>query len=490
MTNQTNEGSRLYNLDAERATLGACLLDPAAAATVAGIISSGSFYPEKHRLIYGALQQLTDAGQPCDIITAGDALQRSGDLERVGGMAYLSELLDACPATSTAGHYAQAVAEAARLRALRSALASVLDNVTGGDQSADELTRQAEGLLYKLSDGSAGEDQQRSAAEYLPAFLDEISKANTPAKSTGFPRLDYLLDGGLYEGLYILGAISSLGKTTFALQLADQLAQRGHDVLFFSLEMSRAELIAKSISRQTFLIAGEDQSQYAKTARGIMAAEKQKYYTDKEQRLIKQAIGKYREYAGRLYILESAGAFGVEHIRQAVQRHVITTGRRPVVFVDYLQILAPADPRSSDKQNTDKAVLELKRISREHKTPVFAISSFNRDSYKKSSSNRGRVSMADFKESGAIEYSADVLLGLEFASAGGEGYNEEPEKQKARREVTLRILKNRNGRAFVDGYFIYYALFNCFKENGEEDGSADPFGGEDRALDFAGVPMV
>lgn len=461
---------QLYNLEAERAALGAALLDAAAAAAVRGALRAEDFSKEGHRAIYNAIARSVDRGQPCDPVTVGGVLRQAGDLENAGGMAYLSSLLDACPATSAAGHYIKIITDNAKKRRLRGTLAGIMTSIDESGQSAEELTSQAEQAIFAISTGRAGEDQQRSAAEYLRAFLDKImDSAAAPAISTGFYNLDNALDGGLYPGLYILGAISSAGKTSYALQLADQLAQRGQDVLFFSLEMAREELIAKSISRNTFLLAGEDQSQDAKTARGIMAGAKYATYSNREKALIKQAIGTYREYAGNLFIFESCGNFGAEQISQEIRRHIVNTGKRPAVFVDYLQILAPYDTRSSDKQNTDKAVLELKRISRAHEIPVIAISSLNRKSYSSDNPNRGRVSMADFKESGAIEYSADVLLALEFTSAGGEDYNEKSEKQNERREMALQILKNRNGKIPKEGLkYKYYCWFNCFTEESED----------------------
>ena len=135
-----------------------------------------------------------------------------------------------------------------------------------------------------------------------------------------------------------------------------------------------------------------------------------------------------------------------------------------LVIIDYLQILAPYDMRSTDKQNTDKAVLELKRLSRDFDLPVIGISSFNRESYKESSGNRGRVTAVDFKESGAIEYSADVLLGLEFKAAGTKEYSEKTEKQKTPREIKLVVLKNRNGKAWQSTCFDYYPMFNYYRE--------------------------
>lgn len=296
---------------------------------------------------------------------------------------------------------------------------------------------------------------------YIKGFKDGIkASVNTPATPTGFKILDFTLDGGLYEGLYIVGSISSIGKTTLVTQIADQIAQGGRDVLIFSLEMARAEIMAKSISRHTLQraqAAGLD-TRNAKTARGITAGSRYEHYSREEIDLINRAIDDYSEYAGSLYIKEGIGDIGAAQVRAIIENHIHYTGNTPVIVVDYLQILAPNDPRATDKQNTDKAVLELKRISRDYKTPVIAISSFNRAGYKDA------VTMEAFKESGAIEYSSDVLIGLQLAGAGGKNFDVNEAKRKDPRDIELVILKNRNGRTGDKIRYSYYPLFNYFVE--------------------------
>jgi len=296
-------------------------------------------------------------------------------------------------------------------------------------------------------------------------FKDGIpAGADTQVIKTGFKELDKELDGGLYEGLYILGAISSLGKTTFILQLADQLAQLGQHVLFFSLEMAATELIAKSISRETFLNCNGNENN-AKTARGIMAAARYSEYTRPELELIERSKANYSKYAQNIYISEGIGDIGVKEISAAIAEHKRITGATPVIIIDYLQILAPADTRASDKQNTDRAVFELKRISRQYKTPIIGISSLNRDNYKE------KLSMAAFKESGAIEYSSDVLMGLQIQGARDEKKISEEfidrEKSRPIRKLELTILKQRNAAARADVNFEYRPLFNYFIESSD-----------------------
>ena len=321
---------------------------------------------------------------------------------------------------------------------------------------AEEIEKQAE-------EEERQEYLNTSAGANLQKFINGIAESvNTEAIPTGFETLDKVLDGGLYEGLYTIGAISSLGKTSLILQIADMVAESGKDVLIFSLEMARAELMSKSISRHTLKIAMRDgiETRNAKSARGITDGKRHMNYSRTENELIREAIKAYGAYAERLYIQEGVGDIGTPQIRETIDRHIRFTGRRPLVIVDYLQIIAPYSERMSDKQNTDKAVLELKRISRDYKTPIIAISSFNRANYKEA------VSMEAFKESGAVEYSSDTLIGLQLKGAGKKDFDPTEEKRRDPRLIELVILKNRQGRVGDKILFEYYPIFNLFTDKG------------------------
>lgn len=319
-------------------------------------------------------------------------------------------------------------------------------------------------LVAKALENSKSEKERYlnlSAGKNLQNFVDGITDSvNTPYIPTKFKGLDELLDGGLYEGLYIVGAISSLGKTTLVTQIADQIAEQGFDVLIISLEMARNEIIAKSISRNTIVevIHSGGNTRNAKTVRGITTGRKYPNYNETELELIKTAINNYGNFADHIFIVEGIGNIGVKEVRTMVEKHIQYTGNTPVLIIDYLQILAPFNDRATDKQNTDKAVLELKRISRDFKMPVIGISSFNRDNY------NNPVGMQSFKESGAIEYSSDVLIGLQFKGVGESGFDSNEAKSRNPREVELVILKNRNGQTGSKLEFDFYAMFNYFDE--------------------------
>lgn len=305
------------------------------------------------------------------------------------------------------------------------------------------------------------EYQKITAYSAISDFQNYIqSRRGKKYISTGFEQLDDKLGNSLFEGLYAIGAISSLGKTTFILQIADHLAKQGQDVLYCSLEMSKYELMGKSISRETSLHCAEHDidTRNAKTIRGILDGRRYDNYREEDKKVIQSATDNYKAYSSNLYIHEGIGDIGVEKIKSFIEEHIKFTGNTPILIIDYLQIIAPDNPKATDKQNTDKAVLELKRISRDFKTPVIVVSSLNRASYKES------ITMDAFKESGAIEYSSDVLIGLQLKGAGNKNFDVDAAKKAYPREIELKILKNRNGETGSTIEYQYYPMFNVFSE--------------------------
>lgn len=314
--------------------------------------------------------------------------------------------------------------------------------------------------------------ERESVAYHLPEFLAMLKdNRERPAISTGFENLDDILGGGLYAGLYFVGAISSLGKTTFCLQVCDNVAKSGHGVLIFSLEMARSELIAKSLSRLSFLKSHElyQTGKHAKTTRGILRG----YFGKEEESVLMASLQEYSEYGKYIHVTEGIGNIGVAHVREKVEEYIRHVGKPPVILIDYVQILQIPECRHSltDKQAVDKNVVELKRISRDYDTPVIGISSFNRENYS------APVNMTSFKESGSVEYSSDVLIGLQY---NGWDYQKD-EKDTARhyrlrqiREsneliaknlgaqgIQLKVLKNRNGKR-GSCCFNFWTAFNYF----------------------------
>ena len=257
---------------------------------------------------------------------------------------------------------------------------------------------------------------QKSALDDLLANVNTAQQGYLDIWPTGFSELDKKLDGGFLGGnLILLGAISSLGKTTFAMQLGEQIAEQGKDVLVFSLEMSKNELNAKSISRNTYkLTDGKDtlskqRRRYILTMSDILRGRVGSIGEAKRE-LFDEALGLTAKATEHLFILRD-NKISVDRIEEFINAHKEARGQRPFVIIDYLQILkASANSQSSDKRLlTDEDVNNLKDMAVRHDIPILVISSFNRANYLEP------VSMGSFKESGSIEYSSDTLIGLQYS---------------------------------------------------------------------------
>lgn len=276
---------------------------------------------------------------------------------------------------------------------------------------------------------------------------------------TGIDGLDDALDGGLHRGVAVLGAISSLGKTTLTVQMADHIAASGRPVLFVTIEQSAQELVSKSLSRLMRF-------------RGIVApdaflrsAARASWGEDEQNEFFAACEDYGKATYGRLALMECSSrpsVADIEALAKAIRDH---HGIAPIVFIDYLQLLAPTNDRDTEKQAIDKNITALRQMARMLRTAVFAISSLNRSSY------GGAVSLDGFKESGGIEYGADVLLGMQplhmrermKGRKDGKGAEEIIDKTKSanERECEIVVLKNRFGRTPREGVpVVFYPASN------------------------------
>lgn len=304
------------------------------------------------------------------------------------------------------------------------------------------MIKEAE-ALPRTVDGGESEAQKAAyqaftAAGRLDGLWAQTEKNKTLKPiETGFSKLDDLLGGGLYPGVYVIGAIPALGKTAFALQIADRIASNGKDVLIASLEMDAGQIIYRSISRLTWEIAGE--SAYYKDSKDLKGKERTSSVDErrqalasfsrdiewgrtakgtadeiqKRQEVLSEAKKRYSTFAERVTFREGTEEDGnmraLKGIKTAIQEHVKMTGKAPVVFIDFLQLIKPEKERQSDKQAIDDAIRGCVDIRAEYKTPVILIASLNRAGYDEP------VTYSSFKESGGIEYAADVLIGLQLS---------------------------------------------------------------------------
>ena len=286
--------------------------------------------------------------------------------------------------------------------------------------------------------------QQLDGAAAFEATLQRIQEGHyTRCYITPFPQLNNVLYGGFHPGLVILGATTGAGKTTFVLQLASWFAERGERVLYISLEMASVELYTRILSR----LAG------CVTALGLRAAFDHWQTSDAVQR----AISRFKTHiAPRFNVVEGVGSFSANEAAELASYYAKLDGVPPVVVVDYLQMLDSPNPRLTDKQAIDKSILTLKRLSRDLGALVIAISSYNRGAY------NADASLSAFKESGSIEYTADLVLALDA--------KQDAEQNAETRDVTLNCLKNRDGRRFRLQY-SYTPAFNLFDEEESVCGS-------------------
>lgn len=285
----------------------------------------------------------------------------------------------------------------------------------------------------------------------LEMELERFSKYRD--RKTGYSNLDAKMS--LYPGLYVLGAISSLGKTTFCGQMADQLAFAGEHVFYFSLEQTRLELVTKGLSR---LMAQADM-------RSALTSMEIRRGMSSEG--LKAAREVYVSRGKNEYIVECGFDTNVDVIVGTVKDYISRTGVKPVVMVDYLQIITPVTTHQTMKDVVDYNVRALKKLQTENDLVVLVISSLNRQNY------LTPIDFSSFKESGGIEYTADVIWGLQLSIMNEELFDREAKLKAKReavkeakaahpREIELVCLKNRYGISSYSCNFKYYAKYDLF----------------------------
>lgn len=334
----------------------------------------------------------------------------------------------------------------------------------------DMLLKDEKSLLYsivKIEQEIQEENEkiltQNSCYSHLNSILNKfISNRNKKLLSTGYSKLDKALGGGLYNSLYVVGGISGLGKTSVVLNIVENLAKEEQDVLFISLEMSREELVAKSLSRFTRETVDKRFTPMDYPSQRDI----QNGNFDIEAPYFQEGLINYTKVSKHIFIKEANFNYNTELIREDIIKHKALRGKAPVVVVDYLQVLPCLKDYGDDKKNIDFNITELKRISREFDTPVIVISSIGRQYYKKP------IDFEAFKSSGNIEFTADVVIGLQYSFMADIGNKQENQIQemyqeaKAQypREVQTVILKNRNGSIGEYTDFMYEPKYNYFEE--------------------------
>lgn len=435
----------------------------------AGIFGSKALYNSEGRPVFiveGEIDALSIIEAGAEAAALGSTANKGKLLELVKGRKPTGPLIISLDNDEAGKRAAAELADG--LHAL--GITYVSADISGDHKDPNErLQADREGLVKAVEAAEhSTSSKPDNAAYYLSRLMaGEITRFREGAnRRTGFANLDAVA-GGIYPGLYVLGAISSLGKTTFIHQMGDQLAAAGEHVLYFSLEQSRLEMVSKSLARLT----AQRDINTAKTSLAIR--------TGNITPAVLEAVDAYTAAVGdRMSIIEGNFDCTVSAIGEYVARYMERNGVKPVIIVDYLQIIqADAQQRRSTKELIDTNVTELKRLSRGRDIPVFVVSSVNRSNY------LTPIDFESFKESGGIEYTADVVWGLQLEVLDDEIFGKENKLKEKRekireakaadpRRVELVCLKNRYGISSYKAAFDYYPKYDLFRASELKETSA------------------
>ena len=447
----------LFNGDIEIELLGMLLLKKAAERgtinTVASILKPSDFFHKEHQLIFKSILAIYERGTNPDLLTLIEELRSNNELEKVGLNIVLS-LGDNAYTTAYAEPYAQKIKEYSDRRQFKEDISNLLKYADSVSSDFPSLLAEAQTKLRNLNASFSRKKAYTSASYFNDFFKVDVDNNKLYAdRLTGFSNLD---DGGkqiFAPGLYVLGATPACGKTTFAWQLLDQLASLGEYCIFCSYEMSRAEMYTKSLAREFFKRFPNFILTAADIRRGVRP--------DGFDQVLKKVSN---EHGISLFELQDENVDDLLHILSPL---CSAKGKSPVVCIDYLQIIPPSNDKRlvTDKQKIDDIVRKLKLFQRDTNTTFIVISSFNRMNYYQ------QVSFESFKESGNIEYSADVVWALQLDVANqikiGDLASDtrkkfEEAKKQQPRLIQLKCLKNRQGNNY-DVYFHYFSAHDFFK---------------------------
>lgn len=412
------------NTEAEASLLGAILIDSDAIVKVADIVLPEDFYDERHARVYEATLQLYEKHSPIDVLTLSDQLKNTGMLDIAGGPGFLTELTNFVPTAAHADRYAEIIAQKAMRRRLIKASQSIAELGFDESRSLQELVENAETQLFRVSEQHIKQDISSIENILSSSFdrLDELHKDKGKLRGvpTGYRDLDNILAGLQPSDLFVLAARPSMGKTAFALNLAQNVALKaGQPVLIFSLEMSKEQLVDRMLASEAGVNAWNLRT-------GNLS--------DDDFEKIGHAMGTLSE--AQILIDDSPG-ISVSDMRTKARREA---HKRPLglIIVDYLQLMSGGARFSGDSnrvQEISEISRGLKGIAREMNVPVIALSQLSRSV---ESRNPQIPQLADLRESGSIEQDADVVAFIYRE----EYYNPETENKNIAR---ILIKKHRNG---------------------------------------------
>ena len=430
------------DLHAEQSVLGGMLLSKDAIADCVEGLRGTDFYRPAHELIYDAILDLYGRGEPADAITVSDELSKRGDLQRVGGQAYLHTLIQAVPTAANAGYYAEIVSERAVLRRLVEAGTRIVQlGYQQGNGDVEDIVNAAQAEVYAVADKRGGEDYH-ALGDILEETLNEIEVAAGRTDEmigvpTGFIELDELTHG-LHPGqMIVLAARPAVGKSTMGLDIA-RCAAIKHKMAtaVFSLEMSRSEITMRVLS-------AEAQIQLQDLRKGTIG--------DAGWKKLARIMGQITD--SPLFIDDSPNMSLMEiraKCRRLKQQHNLK-----LVVIDYLQLMSSGKKVESRQQEVSEFSRALKLLAKELEVPVIAISQLNRGPEQRTDK---RPQMSDLRESGSIEQDADmvILLHRDKADPGREG------------EADVIVAKHRNGptKDIVLAFQGHYSRFANMARDG------------------------
>lgn len=449
----TNSGLRIppHSLEAEQALLGSIMLRPDAMYEIIDIVGPHSFYFEKHRTIFETMLELFGKHQPIDLLSLSTRLKEKELLERVGGVAFLTELSNSVPSSANIKHYAEIVMKKFMMRQLIEAsehLSHLGFNEAG---ELEEILDQAEKKVFDITERFAGSSRFQDLSPLLHDAFERFEKLSSAEHElrgvpTGFKALDDILGGFQNSDLIILAARPSVGKTAFVLDVARRTASEHKvPVGIFSLEMSADQLVDRIVAAQS----KTDASVIRKGVRSQTGT-----WRDDVFKNIRDALDDLSRTP--IFIDDQAGN-SIMKMRSAARKLKIEKGLKMLV-VDYLQLMAPSTARSSDStvQQVTEISRGLKHLARELGIPVIALSQLSRNIEQRG----GKPKLSDLRDSGSIEQDADVVM---FIHQNDEDIRDESGKVREIQRKELIIAKHRNG-PLGSVALDYHTRFNTFIE--------------------------
>jgi replicative DNA helicase len=413
-----------HSLEAEQSVIGGLMIDNSAWDRIADIVAAEDFYRRDHRLIFNAIGELAERGQPCDAVTVSEFLSRRSELEGAGGLAYLGQLAKDTPSAANIVAYGNIVRERAMLRELISVGGEIASSAAGADgRDASELIDEAERRVFEIAERG----QRRGSGfvelrKILPGTIDRLdelytSEGHITGIPTGFDDLDKMTAGLQPGDLVIVAGRPSMGKTSFAMNIAEHAAISGKKpVAIFSMEMSAEQLSFRMISS-----LGRVNQSHLRTGK----------FSDEDWHRINAAVTIMSE--AKIFI-DDTPAMNPTEIR-ARSRRLAREHGLGLIVLDYIQLMQVSGNTENRATELSQISRSLKGLAKELRVPIIALSQLNRSVEQR---NDKRPVMSDLRESGAIEQDADLIAFI----YRDEVYNKETMRKGI---ADIIVAKQRNG---------------------------------------------